>query len=171
MDDQLKSEITSWLFSYIESQFPGSKILVIFAPNLDLSRCSEPELSLLENYDTWDFRPDIACVFETSARVPKLAILNYAKGSLGLTELGEMKVYASLAQPALALQISRLGVSRDLFGLLLDKDISERLLSFRGAGATIVVGQFDDETLYLSSVFPKPNSLQAAGIIASNKRK
>jgi len=148
------NEIKIWLEKEIAEQFRGSNLIYSWLGDRHLKHYAKSKLAGIPNASDWEFTPDLVAVFEFE-NSKRIAFMNYTPKTLGLTELGELHVYAKIAEPVLAIQGTENGLSKDLYSLLLDKGIQERLLGY-SLGKKILVGQWDGSTSSIpqESYFP-----------------
>lgn len=131
------------MFNIVNVQLAVTTLLKARSPHTVIDQLIAPsrrELSELCNSipryrdkGEWDFIPDYLAIVSGHRGEKELIIVNCSKHTLGLTELGLLHVYAKIAKPLFALQLVPTGLSRDLYSLLLDPDIADRLLEYGGA--------------------------------------
>ena len=150
-----QSRIAEWFCQYLTSLFQDFTVESCSDSTKHLSGYSETLLKGFPESSFWDFKTDVFAVLSDKSGIKKLALLNFSKKTLGLTELGELHVYSKLCSPIFALQLSERGLSRDLYSLLMDPNIEARLLSYGGLNR-IVVAQWDAERHFAipGSCFP-----------------
>jgi len=128
------SEITdmeSLITNTLVELAPDFDIISVFKPARQLKFIADQELRGVRDAESWEFKPDWVVVLKDRQNSEKeVAFLNVSKGTLGLTELGELRVMALLAQPRIAIQLAPLGLSRDLYSVWLDAEIQDRIANF-----------------------------------------
>ena len=146
--------IKNWLERQIKVEFPEAVLVACWKGDRHLKHFATSKLSGITGASEWEFTPDFVAVFEIQG-TNNLAFMNFTDKTLGLTELGELHVYAKIAAPLLAIQATVNGLSRDLYSLLLDQGVKERLLGY-GSTQKILVGQWDQNSASIpeGSYFP-----------------
>lgn len=135
------NEIRGWLEQQIISEFSGAKILEFWEGNRQLKHYASDKLLGIAGASEWEFTPDYVVTFQIGD-TKNIAFMNFTDKTLGLTELGELHVFAKIAEPLIAIQATVNGLSKDLYSLLLDKGIQQRLLGYAD-GRRILVGQWE----------------------------
>ncbi len=138
------NEICEWLAQQIITEFPGAKILEFWEGDRHLKHYASNKLQGIAGASEWEFTPDYVVTFQ-NGNDRNIAFMNFTEKTLGLTELGELHVYAKIAEPSVAIQATVNGLSKDLYALLLDTGIQQRLLGYAG-DRRILVGQWDKTT-------------------------
>jgi len=136
------NKIQKWLENEIAFQFSGSSHINSWVGDRHLKHYSENRLLGIANASAWEFTPDFVAVFVFEGS-KQIAFMNFTKDTLGLTELGELHVYAKIAEPTLAVQATASGLSKDLYSLLLNQGIQDRLLGY-SLDRKILVGHWDE---------------------------
>lgn len=132
--------IITWLAGHVAAEFPDLEVVEIWRGHRQLRFLRHGILSFCEGVEGWEFTPDFVVVVQEKHQ-RKVGFANFSKSTLGLTELGELNIISRIAQPFLSLQITRGGMSKDLYTLLLDQDAQERVLNY-GTGK-ILIGHWD----------------------------
>ena len=135
------NEIRGWFEHRIINEIPGAKILEFWEGDRHLKHYASNKLQGFTGASEWEFTPDYVVTFQNGS-TRNIAFLNFTEKTLGLTELGELHVYAKIAEPLVAIQATVNGLSKDLYALLLDKGIQQRLLGY-AVDRKILVGQWD----------------------------
>jgi hypothetical protein len=137
------NEIRVWLEKQIIAEFPGAIVLEFWEGERHLKHYANNKLTGISGASEWEFTPDFVATFEYGGG-KNIAFMNFTSKTLGLTELGELHVFAKIASPLLAVQATVNGLSKDLYSLLLDKGVQERLLGY-AANRRILVGQWNEK--------------------------
>jgi|Laugresbdmm110sn_1035088.scaffolds.fasta_scaffold65326_1 hypothetical protein len=124
---------------------PALTIHEVVEPTLPMMQALGKQFPRLGATVDLSFTPDrIAIVHDSSGKTDFL-IVNVSKGTLGLTELGLLHVFAKILLPKFAIQIVPEGLSGDLVFLLMATEISSRILPY-GNNTPIIIGSLCSES-------------------------
>ncbi len=158
MDKQIFTKILrDWLEDFLKKKFSSSyEVILVTIPNTSLSKMNNEYIKQIDNYSSWEFKPDILGIIkEKKSGKLELILLNRSTSALSLKELGEMNCYARLTGAFLAIVASLNGVSNEVNILLLEDSIRNRVLSYSENQSIIVFG-WDEKTQVINqnSIIP-----------------
>lgn len=146
MDKQdFTSTLITWLRQFITNKLPIYSLLEIITPESTLNRLNNAYLRQIPHSVTWEFTPNIVALLknnETSSI--ETVFINRTTKSVSLREVGELKVYATIADPIYAFIASTKSSSTEVGLLMLEKDIRERCLNYDSSKSMYIFG-WDDE--------------------------
>lgn len=147
MDKQIFTKILrDWLENFLKKKFSSShEVILVTIPNTSLSKMNNEHIKQIDNYSSWEFKPDILGILkEKKSGKLELVLLNRSTSALSLKELGEMNCYARLTGAFFAVVASSNGVSNEVNILLLENSIRNRVLKY-GENQSIVVVGWDEK--------------------------
>jgi len=138
----------------LEEFFPELVLESVHRCDRQLSSHSHTQLKEFDEARHWSISVDYFGILRSQSGAASVVIVNAAKSSLGLTELGELHAYARSIEPTFAVQIAESGLSRDLYNLLLRPDVNERLLRRDRSRIYVYAGTTLDDPVSLDALFP-----------------
>ena len=143
--DKITQELINWLNIYLKKKYSKDHYVKVLIPSSNLSKISLKEIKTIENYSSFEFKPDILGILtEKNTNKNKLIFMNRSLSAISLKELGEMYCYSKLARPFLAFIISPKGLPQEVNLLLLNKKIEKRILEY-SENKYICVFKWDSE--------------------------
>ncbi len=137
-------ELEKWLRAFIANKLDDYRLLEIVKPVSALNRLNIQNIKRLERSTTWEFTPNLIAIIENkSTQNLETILVNRTTKSISLREVGELKVYATIANPLYAFMASVKGSSNEVGLLMLDKDIRERCLNY-GSNRNIFIFGWDE---------------------------
>ena len=134
--------------------YPSVTLMNVFRCDRQLRSHAVTELKYFPEAKTWEMSVDYFGLTEDSAGNQGLILINLANKSLGLTELGELHAYCRAVRPMFAVQVAEIGLSRDLYNLLLRPEVSDRLLSEKVDKILIYAGLPLSSPFLVDALFP-----------------
>lgn len=144
-----KPEFTSaliiWLKQFIASKLTNYSLLEIITPESTLNRLNNTYLRQIPHSATWEFTPNIVALLKNNeTNSIETVFINRTTKSVSLREVGELKVYATIANPLYAFIASTKSSSTEVGLLMLEKDIRERCLNYDSSKSMFIFG-WDEE--------------------------
>ena len=132
------SELEIWLAEHL-SQLLDSGDEIVEILHLTQELRSDPIASGLGMPFTnrHEIRPKFAFTVRDENQDISLGIIEYSEKALGLKGIGEMQVFARMANPKYAIILCNKSLSRELLQLKADPEISDRLFNY-GSGRSIL---------------------------------
>ncbi len=146
-----------WLESFLKRRLALTHdVLEVLAPTSSLSKLNNEHIKGLQNYSSWDFKPDILGIIQDKKTNQKeIVLLNRSTSALSLKEIGEINCYARLTKASLVFLTSTRGLSSEVNILLLDDDIRKRVLQLNGGGEiTIFAWDEGTDSINQNSIVP-----------------
>ena len=120
------------ILSYLSDSYEINDIKdIIYKTNLEKISSSNTYLKKIPNSNLMLFRPEFLIIFEKDNEL-KNVIVNYSETSLSLKQLSITNMQATISNSSYALLISNLGLSHDLYNILLiSENTKSKLLNFK----------------------------------------
>ena len=120
------------ILSYLSDSYEINDIKdIIYKTNLEKISSSNTYLKKIPNSNLMLFRPEFLIIFEKDNEL-KNVIVNYSETSLSLKQLSITNMQATISNSSYALLISNLGLSHDLYNILLSSENTKsKLLNFK----------------------------------------
>jgi len=130
--NQLSDVLEAWLPKFISNNFGNQyEVLEVIRSPQQLSRLNNSYIKNLQNYSSWEFKPDVLGILKNKTdSTISLALINRTTSGISLKEIGELHCYAKLAKAEFAFLVSTSGVSNEVNILLVDKLIRTRVLGY-----------------------------------------
>jgi len=125
---QFENLIEKWVADFVENQ-RGLNLIKIFKGK-SISKISHPVLNQMHQSKLCDFNCDFVALVEHDIDGFQLILINRFTKSVGLKDIGEMLVYAKMANPLFAFIISAKGHSTEINNILVNDRISMPLFSY-----------------------------------------
>ncbi len=139
--NQLTDSIAKWLKIFLDIKFSKNyETIKIFKPKRNLNLISDEMLSSISGISSWEFKPDIFAAMTKTDGSSDLIIVNRSISSISLKEIGEMNCYAQLSAPIIAMIVSPQSGSSEVNGILLEDEMSKRILDYGGKHPISIVG-------------------------------
>lgn len=104
---------------------------IVYKTNLEKISSSNTYLKKIPNSNLMFFRPEFLIIFEKDNELENV-IVNYSETSLSLKQLSITNMQATISNSSYALLISNLGLSHDLYNILLSSENTKsKLLNFK----------------------------------------
>lgn len=155
-----KPEFTSaliiWLRQFIANKLTNYSLLEIITPESTLNRLNNTYLRQIPHSATWEFTPNIVALLKNNeTNSIETVFINRTTKSVSLREVGELKVYATIANPLYAFIASTKSSSTEVGLLMLEKDIRERCLNYDSSKSMFIFGWDEDNNKPLEdSIIP-----------------
>lgn len=146
-----------WLESFLKRRLASTHaVLEVLAPTSSLAKLNNEHIKELQNYSSWDFKPDILGIIQDKKTNQKeIVLLNRSTSALSLKEIGEINCYARLTKASLVFLASTRGLSSEVNILLLDDDIRKRVLQLNDGGEiTIFAWDEGSDSINQNSIVP-----------------
>src|SRR3989344_1273778 len=144
---EFTKKLKIWLDEFLKKDtFSKYELLDIIIPESSLSKINNGYIKSLQDYSSWDFKPDLlGILMDKETKHTRLVLVNRSTSSISLKEIGEIHCYAKLVDAEYAFIISTNGLSNEVSILLLETDIHDRLLKYSG-NKTIIIGSWNEFT-------------------------
>jgi hypothetical protein len=155
-----KQEFTSvliiWLKQFIADKLSNYSLLEIITPESTLNRLNNANLRQIPHSATWEFMPNIVALLRNNeTNSVETIFINRTTKSVSLREVGELKVYATIANPLFAFIASTKSSSTEVGLLMLEKDIRERCLNYDLRKSMFIFGWDEEKNIPLEdSIIP-----------------
>ena len=154
-----KPEFTSaliiWLKQFITNKLSNYTLLEIITPESTLNRLNNTYLRQIPHSATWEFTPNIVALLKNNeTNSIETVFINRTTKSVSLREVGELKVYATIANPLYEFIASTKSSSTEVGLLMLEKDIRERCLNYDSSKSMFIFGWDEDNKPLEDSIIP-----------------
>jgi hypothetical protein len=138
-----------------EFAIPHPVRVQVFAGDSQLRSYKDSHLAGIADARHWEFSVDYFATLQgVDDETKEVVLINEAKATLGLTEIGELHVLSRLARAPFSLQIAEKGLSRDLYSLLLRLEVENRLLKYGQSHILIYAGKSLEDQVSDEAFFP-----------------
>ncbi len=122
---------SDWFKTFLRDKINDYEVVDVIVPSSNLSKLNNAVIKSMPNYSSWDFKSDIvAIILNKKTKLHRLVLLNCSISALSLKEIGEINLYAKLADAEFAFLVSSRGLSSEVNLLLLENDVCNRLLNY-----------------------------------------
>lgn len=143
--EEFTSALIIWLRQFIATKLTNYSLLEIIKPEATLNRLNNGNLRHISHSATWEFTPNIVALLKDNETGSiETIFINRTTKSVSLREVGELKVYATIANPLFAFIASTKSSSTEVGLLMLENDIRERCLNYDTAKSMYIFG-WDEE--------------------------
>jgi len=150
-------KMRQWLESFLKRKLASTHtVLEVLAPTSSLAKLNNEHIKGLQNYSSWDFKPDVfGIIQDKTTKQKEVVLLNRSTSALSLKEIGEINCYARLTKSTFVFLASTRGLSSEVNILLLDDDIRKRILQLNGGGEiTIFAWDEKSDSINQNSIVP-----------------
>ena len=125
---EFENNIKSWITSFVKSDRGISFIRMYEKTNI--SRLNDSVMNNIPESYLCDFVCDFCIVVKDSKNKYQLILVNRYLKSIGITDIGEMSIYAKLSKPLYAFMISAKGHSSEINNIVTNDDIIKPIFNY-----------------------------------------
>ena len=125
---EFENNIKSWITSFIDSDKRISLVHIYEKKNI--SKLNDEVINNITESYLCDFVCDFCIVVKDSKNKYQLILINRYLKSIGITDIGEMSIYAKLSKPLYAFMISTKGHSSEINNIVTSNNVIKPIFNY-----------------------------------------